>query len=89
MLSQMDPFYLTAFVLLGMVVVGGLLLQALAIVRQRKSFLGFGLKMAALAGLFAFLPKVEQNVVPYIVAFLLSALFSLACATLARRVLLR
>lgn len=85
----LNPWFVVAFVAVGMMIVAGVLLQALAIVRQSKSLFGMLLKFAALGSLIALVVQVRQNAIPYVIVFMVSALISLMAASLARQRLLR
>jgi len=74
---------------LGCTLVAGLLLQSLAVSRQRKNFTGLLVKLGTLGALLVALFAVRANAVPYLVAFFAAAFAALAAATLARRALLR
>lgn len=87
--GALNPWLVAAFVAVGVMVVAGVLLQALAIVRQSKSLFGMVLKFAALGSLIALVVQVRQNAIPYVAVFLASALISLMAASLARQRLLR
>ena len=88
-LSALSPWWLGAFAALGCALVAGLLLQSLAIIRQRKNFTGLFVKLGALGALLAAVFAVRANSVPYLIVFFVAAFTALAAATLARRALLR
>jgi hypothetical protein len=87
--DPMDPFWAAVFVGIGFVAVGGILLQVLAIVRQSKSLFGLMLKLLAIVGLLGAIAEVRDNALPYLIVFFVTSFSALACATLARRALLR
>ena len=88
-LSALSLWWLGAFAVLGCSLVCGLLLQSLAIVRQRKNFTGLFIKLGTLGALLAAIFAVRANVVPYLIVLFAAAFTALAAATLARRALLR
>ena len=82
-------YLVVPFVLLGPLLVLGIFLQARSIVEQSKSFSGFLLKMMSLLGLVGASVAVRNNVVPYLVLFMISMCLSLLVASLARKSLMR
>ena len=87
--APLDLGMLLAFAALGLAVVGGLLLQVIAIVRQRRNIIGLMVKLAAIFALIAALAEVRTNTVPYLFVFFVAAVTALGGASLARRTLLR
>jgi|GEM_PF-6512362 len=89
MLQNLNPLYVVLSCLLALGVVGGLLMQARAIVQQSKSIAGVPVKFAALAGFLGVLSQVRANPVPYVIVFVVTAIVALTGALLARQARLR
>ena len=89
MLENVNPLYVALSALLAVGVVGGLLMQALAVVRQGKSLAGVPIKFLALAGFFGVIYQNRAHPVPYVAVFIVTAVCALGGALLARRALLR
>jgi hypothetical protein len=83
--NEISPLFVIPFVVFGPLIVLGIYLQALAIVKQSKSFFGVFVKMASLAGLVGMSILVKQNLLPYLTIFVVGMVFSLIVASLARR----
>ena len=89
MFQNLNPLYLVLSCLLAFGVVGGLLMQARAILQQSKSIAGVPVKFAALLGFLGVLSQVRANPVPYVIVFVVSATVALTGAMLARHARLR
>ena len=87
--SNLQIVFVIGFVVVGFAVVAGLLLQAMAVISQSKSFTGLFIKFAAMGALLVLVYFVKTNAIPYLAIFIASLIVSLAAASLARRSLIR